>query len=109
MYEKMKHEEVIALLEFVKERVREIYPKSIFFGKKKMESRLRRMEDYFIDVLESGENNFYGAVWHYFESSDRMFLGKNGLRELAENTCKEGDTWIYRGVGKDGRVIYDGQ
>lgn len=108
MYEKLKHEEAKALTEFVKERFNRIYPKPRLFQKGKWNSRIERIEKYFLETLESGDNNFYGAVWSYFEGSDKLFLGENGMRELAERTQKEGDSWVYRKPGKDPRVIYAG-
>lgn len=54
-----------------------------------------------MEVLEEGKNNLYGAIWQFFEGNDRIFLGENGMMELAEHTEKKGDKWIYRNWHKD--------
>lgn len=105
-YDKMKREEAMALLNFVEERLRKLYPEPKFFGKTKWHENMLQFEYDFLRVLEEGENNFYGAIWQFFEASDSIFLGEAGMRELAEHTTKKDGKWIYRRPGEEARVIY---
>lgn len=106
-YDKMTHEEAVALVNFVVERVKQLDRKPILFGRRKWEENLLSFKCNFLDVLKEGKNNFRGAIWQFFEERDDLFLGENGLLELAEHTSKEGDSWVYRNWYKNiERVIY---
>lgn len=106
-FDPMNHEEAVALTKFVKERLVQLDKRPMFFGKRKWEEGIARFEANFSDVLEEGENNFYGAIWQFFEGRDDIFLGENGMLELAEHTKKKENTWIYQNWHKKiKKVIY---
>lgn len=105
-HDKMKREEAMALLNFVEERLRKLDPEPKFFGKAKWQQSMLQFEYDFLKTLEEGENNFYGAIWQFFETSGSIFLGETGMRELAEHTTKEDGKWIYRKTNEEARVIY---
>ncbi len=94
--DKMKRAEAVALTNFVVKRLKFLNPEPRFFGKRKWEEKLMKFESDFIDVLVNGRNNFYGAIWQFFESNDKIFLGEYGMRELAEHTKKKNNKWLYK-------------
>ena len=105
-YDNMKREEAMALLNFVEERLRKLDPEPKFFGKAKWHENMLKFEYAFLETLEEGKNNFYGAIWQFFENSD-IFLGEDGMRELAEHTIKDKEgKWVYRKPGEEVHVIY---
>lgn len=92
-YDKMKRAEAVALTNFVVKRLKLLDPQPRFLGKVKWGEKLLKFELDFIDVLVNGKNNFYGAVWQFFEGNDKIFLGEYGMRELADNTQKKENKW----------------
>lgn len=106
---KIEHEEAMALLSFVEERLRELDPEPKFFGKKKWHKRMERFEANFLSILEDdgGPGNFYGAIWRIFECNDALFIGENGMKDLADHTKYKDGTWTYSKPNGGGpRVIY---
>lgn len=106
MYDKMKHAEAVAIAEFVSNQLQKIYPKPRFFGKWQWQEKIMDFEIRFAITLEMGENNVPGAIWHFFEQSDHVFLCSGGMRELADHIHKDGADWVYRKPGEEQRVIY---
>lgn len=103
-YVKMKREEAMALLNFTEERLEKLDPCPKFFGKAKWHERMLQFEYDFLDTLTEGRNNFWGAVYQFFEENDNLFMGTNGMKELADHTFYEEGSWIYRAKGE--KVIY---
>lgn len=106
MYDNLKSEEILALTNFVVQRVKELDPEPRFFGRQQWHERIKLFECRFKDTLDYETNSFYGAIWHFFEGNNKLFLGTNGMRELAEHTKKCGNSWIYQKPGEEPLVIY---
>ncbi len=87
--------EIFALTDLVIERLEQLNPKPRFFGRKAWERRMHKFHANFFNVLEQGNMNFYGAIWHFFECNDKLFLGECGMRELAEHTTCTDGVWVY--------------
>lgn len=104
---KMSRSEAIALRDFVEERFETLYPCPRFFGKAKWNDMMLQFEYDFLDALtKRGERgDFWGAIWRFFETTDSIFIGTNGMKELADHTYFKDGSWIYRGNGTE-RVIY---
>ena len=104
-YEKMKKEEAQALTKFVSERLKEL--ERVRWYKWRTKRKVETFEFLFRVTLENGENDFFGAIYHFFEMSDKLFLGPRGMLEIAHHTQKNKDgRWIYQEKGKEPYTIY---
>ena len=57
--DKMKHEEALALLDFVEERLRKLDPEPKFLGKSKWHKNMLQFESDFLRVLEEKEKTLF--------------------------------------------------
>lgn len=95
--EKLTPNEILALTDFVLERLEQLDRKPKFWGRKAWEKRVFDFRRDFSQTLEQGTNTFHGAIWQFFECNDRLFFGngKNGMRELVEYTQYVNGVWVY--------------
>lgn len=100
----MSREEAVALRDFVAERFKELYPCPKLFGKAKWHDMMIQFECDFLDAL-TYRGDYWGAIWRFFETSDRLFIGTNGMKELSDHTYFENGSWVYRANGVE-KVIY---
>lgn len=85
--------EIQILTNFILERLDELVPQPKIFGKKRwLKSRNQTREKIFLALHQ---NTFHSVIWQLFECDDHLFLGENGMRELAEHTTREDGVWVY--------------